>query len=35
MTNWERGLINDGRLADCFPCRKIRDMRFVLVSNAP
>lgn len=27
--------MNDGRFADCFPCLKIRAMRFVFVSKAP
>lgn len=35
MTSCDRGLMKDGRLADCFPCLNIRDMRFVLVSSAP
>lgn len=35
MTSCERGLMNDGRLADCFPCLKIRAIRFVFVSKAP
>lgn len=34
ITNCDLGLINDGRLADCFPCLKIREIRFVLVSKA-
>lgn len=35
ITSCERGLMNDGLLADCFPCLNIRDMRFVLVRSAP
>lgn len=35
MTSCDRGLMNDGRFADCFPCLKIRAMRFVFVSKAP
>lgn len=34
MTICERGLMNDGRLADCLPCLKIRDIRFVFVRRA-
>lgn len=34
MTNCDRGLMNDGRFADCFPCLNIRDIRFVLVKSA-
>lgn len=34
MTSCDRGLINDGRLADCLPCLKIRDIRLVFVSSA-
>lgn len=33
-TNCERGLIHDGRFADCLPCLNILEMRFVLVSRA-
>lgn len=35
ITSCDRGLMNDGRLADCFPCLNIRAMRLVFVSKAP
>lgn len=34
ITNWDRGLINDGRLADCLPCLKILEILLVFVSKA-